>query len=232
MTKLTSKQISTMSIAGFRRHVKPEDEETEAPVFKELERYRRTLKRFIALQESKESDDVSAEDAKLLKKARAKYSFLENVMRKRVKEGVTGKRRIPGTGTKKVVEREYLDTPANRTAGLVGKTYTRTVWENAEYEEYKRNIRTNKRRRVVKEGAQPVRQVWMVACERAKAEFDDFPKNKWVAPVKAVKDEADPMQVMGHKLYLRAMEIKEEIKAERAASKAAAAEAQPEPIAA
>jgi hypothetical protein len=217
--RMSTKEIVGMSIAAFRRHVVESPAQTE-PDFTTLEIYRRALKRYITTNTENE------EAAKLVGKARTKFSSLEHVMRIRVKAGVGAKRRVSGTGERKVVSKEYRDTASNRAMERVGTTYDKVVWEGAEFEDYKRNIRTNKRKRVAAvDGVPRKKGIWIDAFAQAKLEFPEIPANKWVAACKTVTDPENADQVLRNKVYLRAMEIKTVIKAQRDAEAEAAASA-------
>jgi hypothetical protein len=153
------------------------------------------------------------------KNNRLKLRHVEDQMKAILDKGLETKRRKAGTGERVMVKMVYKDTPGNRRADRVGKEYEKVTYENAEVATC---VRTRMRRRKRQSRANPdgtpgPRNAWIVAVEQAKAELDT---PKFVIVRKEVRDPADETQVVGNKVYLRAVEI-------MAANKAAAAAAAP-----
>ena len=206
----SSKEIIDMTIAGFKRVIKPtpteEGEEVSEVEFTTLEKYRKVLKRYI--NKYAESDTHKSGVNQIKKK----FAALEHVMKKRTKAGVMGRRRVAGTGERKEVTLKYKDTASNRAQRRVGEEYTRVTWEGSEFEEYKRNIRTKKRKKVGPRDPNKPANTWIKAFTKAKSEFPEIAPNTWVAPKKVVTDPSNAQEVLQNRVYLRAMEIMAEEK--------------------
>lgn len=151
------------------------------------------------------------------KNNRNKLRHVEDEMKAILDKGLETKRRKAGTGNRVMVKMVYKDTPGNRRADRVGQEYEKVVYENSEVET---RVRTRMRRRkrqsrTNSDGTPGPRNAWIVAVEQAKAELET---PKFVIVRKEVRDPTDEGQVIGNKVYVRAMEI-------MVANKAAAAEA-------
>lgn len=149
-----------------------------------------------------------------------KLRFVQRKMQECIDEGKVSKRRVPGTGERVEVEVEYKNTPENRKRGRVGQKYTRTVYKDAEYVEHKqkkmRRARVKQREEDVEGFTAPVRRnFWIEAMAKAKANLGT---ENFVVVYKEVKDPKDEQQVLGHKVYLEARRILEELRAEDAKS--------------
>lgn len=121
---------------------------------------------------------------------------------------VTKRVRVEGTGTRVEKEFTYANSRVNQMNGLAGKTYTRTVWEGAEYEYVPRNIR-KRHVRTTDEASKKPPNKWILALQKARAEMGIT----GLVPVRReAKDRNDEQQILGERLYLRAREIMAEQK--------------------
>lgn len=155
-----------------------------------------------------------------------KIRFVQNLMSACLEEGNTTRRRRPGTGQRVVVQVEYRDTPDNRRKGRVGKTYERVEYKDAEWIDHKqttmRKMKVKSTEPEIEGFTAPVRRnLWIEAVAEANevvmAGLENPPK--FVPVRKEVKDPSDEKQVLGHKLYLKACEIMERLRAEHAQAK-------------
>ncbi|CAK9034994.1 unnamed protein product [Durusdinium trenchii] len=217
--KKSTKELVALSIAAYAKHINPnkklsegEEPRPEPPV-DVLIKYRNALDKYAKRHADTEDAATLKKVASAQKKFRATDIRLAHLNRK----GIKGLRRVPGTGTREVVEKVYADTKANRELGRVGQTYTRTVVKDPEMEEYRRRVRTKKRTRKPKldEDGNPVKRprgTWIEAFAQAKQEHG-VETNKWMAACKEITDPESEDQQFRHKVYLRAVEINEELKA-------------------
>ena len=160
---------------------------------------------------------------------------------KLAEEGISGKKRVPGTGTKVVTKHEYKDTPENRKAGRVGQTYERVTYKDAEYTDYvqkkMRRLKLKRKREEVDAEGNPVApkkkrtNFWIQSMQEAKTQLN---APKMLLPRKTITDESDESQKLAHEVYLLAVEINNKKKAEAKAAKEAEAVEAPaeEPVAA
>ena len=220
MARISTKQIVAMSTKEFKVHLREQDANLS---FNTLTRYRKALMagskpvaadiEMIAENAAEGSSSDGADGAVAEgasgatsgidqgKKARAVYAML----RARVDVGVPLKRRKPGTGSKRELQVEYKDTPANRKAGRVGTTYAKVVYEDAETEDVIRKLRRHKR------ASDPSKKrtgnAWIQAVASAKKEMN--------APAFLIirKQSDDPTDI-GVSVYKRAKEIMAEAKAQ------------------
>lgn len=155
-----------------------------------------------------------------------KIRLVQGMMSACLEDGKTTRRRRPGTGERVVVKVQYRDTPDNRRKGRVGKTYERVEYKDAEWVDHKQ---TTMRKMKVKptepeiDGFTPPvrRDLWIEAVAEANTAVMAGLENppKFVPIRKEVKDPSDEKQVLGHKLYLKACEIMERLRAEQASKK-------------
>jgi hypothetical protein len=220
MARVSTKQIVAMSTKEFKVHLREQDANLS---FNTLTRYRKALMagskpvaadiEIIAENAAEGSSNDGADGAVAEgasgatsasgidqgKKARAVYAML----RARVDVGVPLKRRKAGTGSKRELQVEYKDTPANRKAGRVGTTYAKVVYEDAETEDVTRKLRRHKR------ASDPSKKrtgnAWIQAVASAKKEMN--------APAFLIirKQSDDPTDI-GVSVYKRAKEIMAEAK--------------------
>ncbi|CAK9105771.1 Nephrocystin-3, partial [Durusdinium trenchii] len=217
--KKSTKELVALSLAAYAKHINPnkklpegEEPHPEPPV-DVLIKYRNALDKYAKRH-------AETEDAALLKKvasAQKKFRTTDIRLAQLNRKGIKGLRRVPGTGTREVIEKVYADTKANRELGRVGQTYTRTVVKDPDMEEYRRRVRTKKRTRKPKldEDGNPVKRprgTWIEAFAQAKQEHG-VETNKWMAACKEITDPESEDQQFRHKVYLRAVEINEELKA-------------------
>jgi hypothetical protein len=133
---------------------------------------------------------------------------------KLTRQQVRTRRRIPGTGTKVKVKKQYKDTPDNRRKGRVGEYYFVDKYENADYEERSQvKFRRVKTKKKVDPNAPKKQSVWIKAMQMAKEELG-VPKNTMLIVRKEPKDPSDETQILGARVYKRAIEIKERLRAE------------------
>jgi hypothetical protein len=160
------------------------------------------------------------------KSARSKVRVVEKIMdAKLAGEGgddVVRKRRKPGTGTPKVTEHVYKDTPTNQKLGRVGQTYTRTTYEDAEYDTHRQVKMRRTRLRSKPDPATRRANPWIDAMRQAKQELG---APGFCIVRRNVSDPDDEEQQMGRRVYLRSVEI---MKANKAAAAAAAGKEKPE----
>lgn len=164
-----------------------------------------------------------------------KIRNVQNRMKNQLAEGIKGKKRIPGTGTKVVTTKEYKDTPENRKAGRVGQTYEQVTYKDAEYTDYvQKNMRRLKlkRKRQVDEEGNPIEpkkkraNFWIESMKEAKKELN---APSMILPKKEIKEgESDPSKILAHEVYLRAVQINNKKKAIAKIQKEAAAKAEAE----
>lgn len=125
------------------------------------------------------------------------------------KDGQVTKRvRVEGTGTRVEKEFTYANSRVNQMNGLAGKTYTRAIWEGAEYEYVPRNIR-KRHVRTTEDASKKPPNKWILALQKARAEMGI---TGLVAVRREAKDRNDEQQILGERLYLRAREIMTEQK--------------------
>lgn len=143
------------------------------------------------------------------KKDKGRLRIVTKRINKVTEEGRAKRRvRVSGTGTRVKKEFTYIDNRINREKGIVGKTYTRDVWEDAEYEMVDRVPR---RRRIRDEGDETKNDnVWVKAIREARREMN---VHGLVPLRREAKDPNDEQQILGERLYLRAREIMNELKA-------------------
>lgn len=168
--------------------------------YKGLDRYRRILAK---------ADDETAQK---------KLKLVEKLMRAMIKSGdATLRRRVPGSGTRKEVERQYNDSARNRALDRVGKKYTTIVYEDPEYVEVQAKMRRRKRKR--EEGEERPRNIWIEAVTQARKQLK---VEGFVCVRKEPKDPDSKADVLGAKVYARACEIKKDLQAAKDAAKAEA----------
>ena len=153
------------------------------------------------------------------------------------------RRRKEGTGELQEQELEYKDTPTNRKLDRVGKTYKRVYYKDAEYEEVQRRVRRRKIRRkddddagadgdAEDNGGKAKKQkdktkkkrstnLWIDSVAQAKKELD---APRFLIVRREAPDPSNEVQVLGAKVYKRAMEIMAVSKEKAAAAEAAASQ--------
>lgn len=159
-----------------------------------LVRCRRSLNIALAAVETSEDQKEKIEDLD------EKLRLIESLMRKKIKNGETVKKRRPGTGEKRVTQHVYQDTPGNRRLDRVGKTYEKVMYVNGEITEA--SIKLRRRRRVVKKAddATPRANAWIKAVQFAKEELG-APKFVIIRRESSVEND------IGVKVYNRAREL-------------------------
>lgn len=202
---LNSKTILQMPLREFRAKLK-----AAAPLaFTTLTRYRRSLMHELkAAEEEKDLERGKLADTKL------------RIIEKRMRDSDDKQtRRKAGTGKKVTVKATYKDTPSNRKLGRVGQEYERVVYEDAEVEECVRKVRRRKRPAFLRgEEDKPKRgNRWIRAVEQAKQELG---APGFVILRREPKDRDDPDQVMGARVYARAVEVMQEMKTAEAPASA------------
>lgn len=143
------------------------------------------------------------------KKDKGRLKIITKRIKEVTDEGKSKRRvRVSGTGTRVEKEFTYTDNRINREKGVAGKTYTRYVWEDAEYEWIDR---TPRRRRIHDENNETKNDnIWIKAVREARKEMNI----QGLVPIRReAKDPDDEQQILGERLYLRAREIMTELKA-------------------
>lgn len=165
-------------------------------------------------KEGEEKEVVKVQDAKRTKQ---KIGILRNAINSIIDDKPILKRK-EGTGTRKEIDVEYKDTPANRKKGLVGQTYKKISWENAEYVEIQRKKIKRKAIKVADGEPKPKRQPnkWNQAVVQARTEMKEKVAGKFIAirgSLDNLKDkEGNPrdtteQDILGNEIYLRATEL-------------------------
>lgn len=168
-----------------------------------------SLKNFLTKQE---------EDVLVLKK----IGYTQKKMKEVIKEnnGLVTKKRVPGTGKKNVIEIPYKDTEQNRVLGRVGKTWSKVVYEGAEYKEHvqttSRRYRT--KRKKTDENGNVIKRSnpWITAVMEARKELNP---DRFIPLRKDEPNPAEEDEVLGHQLYLRARSIQARNKEAKEADK-------------
>lgn len=166
------------------------------------------------VKEGEEAKIVKVQDAKRTKQ---KIGILRNAINSIIDDKPILKRK-EGTGTRKEIDVEYKDTPANRKKGLVGQTYKKISWENAEYVEVQRKKIKRKAIKSANGEPKPKRQPnkWNQAVVQARNEMKDKVEGKFIAirgSLDNLKDkEGNPREtteedILGNEIYLRATEL-------------------------
>ena len=149
---------------------------------------------------------------------KSKIRFVEKIMKAKIDNGLSRKRRKSGSGKKIVTEHVYKDNAVNRQHNRVGQTYHKVHYEDAEYEEvpYKRFKKYRPSSDKASVDKPKRKSIWTEAVKLAKEKIN-APKMTLVR--KEVKDPNDPRQVEGHKLYLEALEQMKILKQQQNLSK-------------
>lgn len=145
-----------------------------------------------------------------------KIRFVQRKMNDCLAQGKVTRRRVPGTGERVTVDKEYKDTPENRKRNRVGQTYQRTVYENAEYLDHRqqkmRRKRVKRSDEDVSDGIEYVRRnFWIEAMAIAKRNLG---APAFVVVRKEIDDQADETQILGYKVYVEARRVLEELRKE------------------
>jgi hypothetical protein len=153
---------------------------------------------------------------------RKKLKYVEGKMQLILTAGVPTKRRKAGTGKKVEVEHIYKDTAQNRKSGRVGQTYMKVTYEDAEFEDVKREKMRRRRRRKTANSTDASKNKWILAVAAAKK---DIGAPNFVIVRREVKEPGNTEQEMGVKVYNRAKEIMIVLKEEELKNKESALEA-------
>ena len=154
------------------------------------------------VEEAKFSSLVRLRKALLgLDDEKKKAKVVEKRLREQIDEGYTVKRRKPGSGERVEETRVYKDSAQNRELDRVGREYKVVMYRDPEYIEVAPRLPKKPRRRSVEN---PKKNCWLESVAEAKVQIG---APKWVVIRKDVKNPEDPSEVMGHRLYTKAMEI-------------------------